>query len=147
MRYKPTYHVTVQPASRFANIVLTVTILAGAICSYFFARSLALSIELSSIFCLLFSLCLLLLPLPRIKPFNLLLTDSGSVTFWFDHLAQLKVRGHISEQSYATSFFCLVRIKSNHENNPKRLLIWKDSARDCDYRRLCRVIRLTRNQI
>lgn len=147
MSNKPTYQIKVCQSSHSANILLFITVLAGVFCCYFFTRSLSYSIEFSLGTSVIFSLFLLGVCSPRTKPFNLLLNESGELTFWFEHIPHIKISGDICKNSYATSLFCVVHLISTHPQNPKRLLIWKDSIDDNDFRRLSRVIRLIRNQI
>lgn len=61
--------------------------------------------------------------------------------------AGAKFSGQLMTKSNVNRWFVIVWFKRDIDDKDVRLMIWRDSVNDCDFRRLSRIIRLKRHLI
>ncbi|PKF55971.1 hypothetical protein CW748_11155 [Alteromonadales bacterium alter-6D02] len=80
---------------------------------------------------------------------NFQVNDIGEIDFLNDSTEAIVLnKGQLLAQSFIVPWCCVLYI-SEHEldSNKLKILIWPDMVDDTSYRRLCRIIRLRRQQI
>jgi len=83
----------------------------------------------------------------RSPSLSLLISENGDLTLLVPEQKSPKIAATVSRKSYTTSVFCMLCIDGGEKNTRSRFIIWRDSVDDNSFRRLCRIIRLTRHQI